>query len=64
MIVAKITVTDQQITVRLSRRNIDQLIDPYTPPEYSLWKKVTVNGEDVWLNIIAESDDVHYGEDA
>jgi hypothetical protein len=63
LIVAKITVTDDQITVRLSRKNIDQLTDPYTPPEYSLWKKVTVNGDDVWLNIKVESDDVHYNSE-
>jgi hypothetical protein len=58
--VATITIADNQITVKLSRRNIEQLTDPYTPPEYSLWKKVTVNGEDVILNIKVESDDVHY----
>lgn len=59
----KITVGEQQITVRLSQRNVDQLTDPYTPPEYSLYKKVTVNGEDVWLNIRLESDEIHYRED-
>jgi hypothetical protein len=61
--IVKITVGEQQITVRLSQRNVDQLTDPYTPPEYSLYKKVTVNGEDVWLNIRLESDEVHYRED-
>lgn len=59
----KITVGEQQITVRLSQRNVDQLTDPYTPPEYSLYKKVTVNGEDVWLNIRLESDEVHYNSE-
>lgn len=49
-----------QITVKLSQRNIDQLNDPYTPPEYSLWKKVTVDGKDYWLNIVLESDSDHY----
>lgn len=57
---AKISIDEGKITVRLSQRNIDQLNDLYTPPEYSLWKKVTVNGEDVWLNIVLESDSVHY----
>jgi hypothetical protein len=63
MIVASITIADKQITVKLSRRNIEQLTDPYTPPEYSLWKKVTVNGEDVILNIKVESDNVHYNSE-
>ena len=49
-----------QITVKLSQRNIDDLTNPYKAPEYSLWKKVTVNGEDYWLNVVIESDDVHY----
>ena len=44
---ATITIADNRITVKLSRRNIEQLTDPYTPPEYSLWKKVTVNGRQV-----------------
>lgn len=57
---AKISIDEGKITVRLSQRNIDQLNDPYTPPEYSLWKKVTINGEDVWLNVVLESDDEHY----
>ena len=52
------------IKVTLSQRNIDQLTDPYTPPEYSLWKEVTINGERVTLNIAIEPDKVHYGEDA
>lgn len=60
---AKISIDEGKITVRLSQRNIDQLNDPYTPPEYSLWKKVTINGEDVWLNIVLESDSVHYGQE-
>ena len=60
---AKISIDEGKITVRLSQRNIDQLNDPYTPPEYSLWKKVTVNGEDVWLNIVLESDNVHYNSE-
>jgi hypothetical protein len=60
---AKISVDDGRITVRLSQTNIDQLNDPFTPPEYSLWKKVTVNGEDVWLNIVLESDSVHYNSE-
>lgn len=60
---AKISIDEGKITVRLSQRNIDQLNDPYTPPEYSLWKKVTVNGEDVWLNIVLESDSVHYNSE-
>ena len=60
---ASITIADNQITVKLSRRNIEQLTDPYMPPEYSLWKKVTVNGEDVILNIKIESDNVHYNSE-
>jgi len=60
---AKISIDEGKITVRLSQRNIDDLTDPYTPPEYSLWKKVTVNGEDVWLNVVVESDNVHYNSE-
>ena len=57
---AKISIDQGKITVQLSQRNIDDLTDPYTPPEYSLWKKVTVNGEDYWLNVVIESDEIHY----
>ena len=57
---AKISIDEGKITVRLSQRNVDELNSPYTPPEYSLWKRVTVNGEDVWLNIVLEQDDIHY----
>jgi hypothetical protein len=60
---AKISIEENKITVRLSQTNIDQLNDPYTPPEYSLWKMVTVNGEDVWLNIVLEPDSVHYNSE-
>ena len=60
---AKISIDEGKITVRLSQQNIDMLNDPYTPPEYSLWKKVTVNGEDIWLNVVLESDSVHYGQE-
>lgn len=56
----KVSVATDKITVRLSRTNMDQLTDPYTPPEYSLWKLVTVNGEDVWLNVVLEDDETHY----
>lgn len=59
----KVSINEGNIRVTLSQRNIDQLTDPYTPPEYSLWKKVTVNGEDVWLNIRLESDKIHYNEE-
>jgi hypothetical protein len=62
--IVKISINGGNIKVTLSQRNIDQLNDPYTPPEYSLWKKVTVNGEDVWLNVVLESDNVHYGNEA
>lgn len=48
------------VKVTLSQRNIDQLTDPYTPLEYSLWKRVTINGDEVWLNIVLESDQDHY----
>lgn len=57
---AKISIVGSDIKVRLSQTNIDQLTDPYTPPEYSLWKKVTINGEDYILNIILEDDETHY----
>ena len=57
---AKISIDQGKITVKLSQRNIEDLTDPYTPPEYSLWKKVTVNGEDYWLNVVIEPDDIHY----
>lgn len=58
---AKIQVDDNgNVKVTLSQRNIDQLTDPYTPPEYSLFKRVTINGDDVWLNIVLESDQDHY----
>lgn len=52
------------IKVTLSQRNIDQLNDPYTPPEYSLWKTVTINGDEVTLNVALEPDKVHYGNEA
>lgn len=51
------------IKVTLSQRNIDQLNDPYTPPEYSLWKYVTVNGDRITLNVALEPDKVHYDEE-
>ena len=56
----KISIEPKVIKVTLSQSNLNQLNDPYTPPEYSLWKKVTVNGEDVMLNIALESDSDHY----
>jgi len=64
---AKISIDEGKITVRLSQRNIRlwrTAIGPDRhPPEYSLWKKVTVNGEDVWLNVVVESDNVHYNSE-